>query len=135
MKDSLQKISPNKMKNRVTIFLVDDQKIANFITKKVIETSRIECDILAFEEPAKALEALQKKCPEYIFLDLNMPVIDGWQFLEKIKGKINSKVIILTSSVDPADEEKAKQFSQVISYQTKPPSKQIIADIIKGKEH
>ncbi len=65
------------MQEKKKIFLVDDQRIANMITKKMIETSGVECDILAFEEPKNALEALQECPPEYIFLDLNMPLING----------------------------------------------------------
>ncbi|GGZ54360.1 hypothetical protein GCM10008088_15120 [Mesonia mobilis] len=61
-----------------------------------------------------------------------MPLINGWQFLENIKERFTSKVIILTSSVDPADVEKAKDFPQVISYQTKPPSRKILQELILG---
>ena len=118
------------MQEKKKIFLVDDQRIANMITKKMIETNGVDCDILAFEEPKNALEALQECPPEYIFLDLNMPLINGWQFLENIKERFTSKVIILTSSVDPADIEKAKNFSQVISYQTKPPKREAIKELI-----
>ncbi|MBW2962675.1 response regulator [Mesonia aestuariivivens] len=117
------------MQDKLKIYLVDDQNIANFITKKVIENTGIECEIVAFEEPKQALEALEEETPHYIFLDLNMPLIDGWEFLESMDDKLSSKVIILTSSVDPADIERAKNYPQVISYQTKPPKKKAIQDL------
>lgn len=120
------------MPDKIKIVLVDDQKIANFITQKLISTSGIDCDVLAFEQPAQALNAIQEESPNFIFLDLNMPKINGWQFLERMHEKIKSKVIILTSSSDPADMAKAKDFPQVISYQTKPPSREIIRELISA---
>ncbi len=123
------------MKNRIKILLVDDQKIANFIMKKVISTLEIDCEILAFEKPEKALLALDEIKPNLIFLDLNMPILNGWQFLERMQHNHHANVVILTSSIDPADEQKSKEFPQVISYQTKPPSKQKIRAIITGENH
>ncbi|HIB37672.1 MAG TPA: response regulator [Mesonia sp.] len=120
------------MPDKIKIFLVDDQKIANFITQKLLQTSNIDCEVLAFDQPIQALDAVEKDLPNFIFLDLNMPKLNGWQFLEQMQKNITSKVIILTSSSDPADVEKAKDFPQVISYQTKPPSREILQELILG---
>ena len=118
------------MENKIKIFLVDDQHISNFIMKKVISTLAIDCEVIAFEKPKIALSALSEIKPHLIFLDLNMPLINGWQFLEQMQDHHDIKVVILTSSIDPIDEEKSKEFPQVISYETKPPSKEKIKAII-----
>ena len=118
------------MENKIKIFLVDDQQIANFIMKKVISTLAIDCEVIAFDKPKEALSALSENKPHLIFLDLNMPLINGRQFLEYMQDDQETKVVILTSSIDPVDEKKSKEFPQVIHYETKPPSKEKIKAII-----
>jgi response regulator RpfG family c-di-GMP phosphodiesterase len=120
-------------KSCLTIFLVDDQKISNFITKKVIELSGVSCEISVFEDPKIAFIQFQEKKPHVIFLDLNMPEMDGWDFLEEMnKIKHSSNVIILSSSTSNLDITRATEYSQVISYQTKPPSREKFKALLEG---
>ena len=73
--------------------------------------------------------------PQLIFLDLNMPVMNGWEFLDLFKNTISNefsqtKVIILSSTIDPADYNKAKQYDVVSHFLSKPISKDALNDVI-----
>ena len=112
-----------------TAFLVDDSEVDLFIQKKFIELSSFAENVITFSSPIKALEALQatknSDVPSLIFLDLNMPLLNGFEFLEKINAFSNGiskkvKVVILSSSNSPADRLRAKEFPNVINFFSKP---------------
>lgn len=122
-----------KTVQKLDIFLVDDQKITNFINKKLVSVSGIGKKVNDFINPLQALEELETRKPQLILLDLNMPEIDGWTFLEKMeKYKTNAKVIIVTSSTSGLDLEKAKKYKRVIHYLVKPLSINSIEELIKA---
>ncbi len=111
----------------LTIFLVDDQKITNFINKKLIEITGICKKVYDFTIPKTALEYLEVHKPDLILLDLNMPEINGWDFLESMeKYSTHAEVIIVTSSTSKLDQEKARSYSRVIKYYTKPLNQYIL---------
>jgi two-component system, NarL family, nitrate/nitrite response regulator NarL len=112
-----------------TAFLVDDSEVDLFIQKKFIELSSFAERVITFSSPVKALEALQSNqhsdVPSLIFLDLNMPLLNGFEFLEKINALSSDitssiKVVILSSSNSPADRLRAKEFPNVINFFSKP---------------
>jgi CheY-like chemotaxis protein len=100
-----------------------------------------ESDIQIHENPVEALHYLilelekeksTQHWPDYIFLDLNMPVMDGWEFLDAYYSKIYKskpeiKIVILSSSVDPADRLKAFQYPFVAEFVAKPMPENILA--------
>ena len=103
------------------IFLVDDQSITNIISKKLIEVSGLCQNVYDFTSPKEALDSICEHKPDLILLDLNMPKIDGWQFLERLNStEHKSKIIILTSSTSVFDKEKSKKYSNVIDFYSKP---------------
>ena len=113
------------------IFLVDDQKITNFINKKIIDISGVSKFVYDFIDPKEALERLEENQPNLILLDLNMPDIDGWGFLDRMEEKkTDAKVVIVTSSTSPFDVEKAKNYQRVIQYITKPLNKDILVGFV-----
>lgn len=119
------------MKN---ILLVDDDNIFNFLNTKLLEASGIVSEIHTAVNGQEALDLLNNyytgssSLPDVILLDLNMPVMDGFSFLEafqklKLPKKENVSIIIVTSSEDPKDMARAKQMG-ITGYLTKPLSRE-----------
>jgi CheY-like chemotaxis protein len=106
-----------------SILLVDDNAIANFLSEKML-TKMGFIDINAVTDGKKALDSLKKEnCPDLVFLDLNMPIMDGFFFLMQAEKEFlctHMKVIILTSSIRQKDKDRASQFSSVVDYIEKP---------------
>jgi CheY-like chemotaxis protein len=125
------------------IFVVDDDKIHHFMIKKLLQTNQIEVSPSFYEngfEAIKGLKSLLEKgenLPDLILLDINMPVLDGWQFLEEfktIKNNLSKDIVIniLTSSDDKEDLNKAELFKEEIhKYYTKPVTVALIKDIFQ----
>jgi len=105
------------------IFLVDDDQTANFINEMQINRFSNNFNILTFTCAKQALEALKNiiKMPEFIFLDIDMPNLNGWEFIDHFKKlKISSKIVMVTSSLDPSDKLKAKGLNEVVAFIEKP---------------
>lgn len=107
--------------------VVDDDPVILFLMKKLIEHSGFDGGTAYYERARAALEELENSySPEnryVIFLDINMPEMNGWQFLDKLTlfaSPENTDVFIITSSTDAADKSKANRFSHVKKFLTKP---------------
>lgn len=116
--------------NLKTVLLVDDDDATNFIHRCVIESTGFVENVVVVEDGREAIEYLQKNkeqneaLPNIIFLDLNMPLMDGWEVIDKLKElnitqKDGTFVCILTTSENPEDLEKAKNIELVDEYLTK----------------
>ncbi len=119
------------MKKNKTICIIDDEEINQFIIKTIIKNLNCEINILTYTNGEKALESLKKSAvnnedlPDIILLDINMPVLDGWQFLDEfvtIIPKIVNKmaIYILSSSEAPDDINKAKTYKEITGYLSRP---------------
>ena len=113
--------------------IIDDDNVYINLIKKVINIRKLSENLLIFKNGKEALnyftpiikEEDETIFPEIILLDLNMPVMDGWRFLEeftKIKtGKnVKTTLYIVSSSINPMDLSRAKEFSLVTDYLIKP---------------
>ncbi|MHA4741726.1 response regulator [Dyadobacter sp. MSC1_007] len=114
-----------------TICVIDDDKIFTFLLKKIIEKASIAREIIFFENGRDALDYLaqhredQLRLPQLILLDINMPVLDGWQFLQeygKLKCKVSSpiSICVMSSSSEEGDYQRAMHSEHVMEYLQKP---------------
>ena len=127
------------------IFLIDDDELVNFLNHEIIKDSYPDKRIRSFENAIEALETLKgmidtpnAEFPQLIFLDINMPIMDGWEFLSEFSqlpknGIQNCKVVVHTSSIDPRDSEKAKTFAVVKDFVTKPLTISSLSKIFESK--
>jgi CheY-like chemotaxis protein len=136
-----------KMENKLNcILLVDDDIATNFINKKIIQKADIIEHIQVALNGKEALEYLCNKGkfesienkypqPQLILLDINMPVMDGWEFIETyrdsdIPNKENIVIVMLSSSFNPADKAKAESIPEISEFRQKPMSKEALLQII-----
>ncbi len=121
------------------ILLVDDDPDDNFFHQIIINEMNIVQSIEIAKNGIEALTYLKKedqKPPDIIFLDLNMPKMNGWEFLEHYKDLDKSQkpkvlIIILTTSANPEHMKKAKEIQDVTGYKTKPLTKEMLSEILK----
>ncbi|MDN3671171.1 response regulator [Echinicola jeungdonensis] len=113
------------------IVLIDDDPISTFITEKLISKYLHEpFQIYKFEKAADALKRIYNISPNYLFLDLNMPEMNGWEFLEQFSPrKTSPEIYILSSSLDQRDINRANDYSQVKQYLSKPMINKYISHI------
>jgi CheY-like chemotaxis protein len=115
------------------LMLIDDSDIDLFIQQKIVEITSFADQISTFISPQEALDYLlqadPEQIPELIFLDLNMPLMDGFEVLERMKNHPNAlaanyQVVILTSSNSLKDKEKATNYPFVKGFISKPLSEE-----------
>ncbi|TPN87643.1 response regulator [Aquimarina algicola] len=119
--------------NAQSICIIDDDNIYINLVKKIIEFKKLSRPILVFKNGKEALDffvdskenSKNEKVPQVILLDLNMPVMDGWEFLDefsKIKNNSykNINLYVVSSSIDTRDINRAKAIDIVSDYLTKP---------------
>jgi CheY-like chemotaxis protein len=125
------------------IICIDDDPIALLLSNLVISKSSFASEIVTLNNGEEALNYLsqteiieQNNMNEslIVFLDLNMPIMDGWEFLEKFENELypsyqNIKIILLSSSIDPNDIEKANDFPMVLDFKSKPLTKEILKSV------
>lgn len=131
------------MTNLVSFIVIDDDPLNNTICRLTIKKAVGVLDVKTFTDPLEGLRYVseeypgseESKRPTFLFLDINMPVMNGWEFLEQyerlgsdIRNAI--KLYILSSSVDDRDIERAGNNANIVSYLAKPITKEIIADLV-----
>ncbi len=123
------------------IFLIDDDPIFLFIGRKIIEFNEKASDVQEFDNVRESLDYLTQNVanlellPDVIFLDLNLPLVDGWAFLEEYKPlipKIDKKIhlFVLSSSISPHDIARAKSLPFVSDFIMKPLTKEGLQHIL-----
>jgi CheY-like chemotaxis protein len=123
------------MKKR--ILLVDDDEIVHFINRKVIEHAGFDCDIHSASSAEEALRLISQTLPkpDVIFVDLNMPKMNGFDFVRAFKkinpSEIGTRIAILTSSNDQRDQDVATQLG-VDFFISKPLTEETVAKVLAG---
>ena len=116
------------------ILLVDDDEITNFYNQKIIEKSGYDFDVQVATNVEQALDYLESKNsftgndylkPFIIFLDINMPGLTGWDFMERYVDlpkalKAKTVIVMLTTSLNPDDRNKADTFDEINDFFAKP---------------
>jgi CheY-like chemotaxis protein len=136
------------MKKLNCVLLVDDNDSDNFLHQLVIEQSGIAAKIEVASNGKEAIEFLKENWqngsqensssqPDIIFLDINMPVMDGWEFLEAYQRledeqKGNIIIVMLTTSLNPADKIKADKISIINGYYYKPLTIEMVKEIMQN---
>ncbi|WP_298364864.1 response regulator [uncultured Lutibacter sp.] len=134
------------MKKPFIICIVDDDEIYQYTITKTLDTQNLSRKVLMFSDGEEALEFMVdnianiKDLPDLIFLDINMPIMDGFQFMEeyvKIAPRVGKNITIymVSSSVDPVDIERAKKISEISDYIIKPIDSEELTKIINSLEN
>ena len=117
--------------NQKTIWVVDDDPIYQIIVNKIIKKSELFLNVSSFKNGKDAIDTLKNileskdVLPNVILLDINMPIMDGWEFMEEmilLKSQINEsiQIYIVSSSIALEDKDKAKNYPEIIAYLSKP---------------
>lgn len=133
--------------NKKIIWIIDDDAIYQTIINKLIQKSGVFSTHSSFMNGKEAITSLntileihEEYIPDIILLDINMPIMDGWEFMEeikRIKSKINKQIIIyiVSSSIAIEDRNKSKTFKDIIGYIPKPISIQDLIAIVQSDKN
>jgi CheY-like chemotaxis protein len=129
------------MKDISRFVVIDDDPLNNALCKMIIKLALGKMDVRTFTLPEKGFQFIKTEyamnmngSTSIILLDLNMPIMSGWEFLERFEEldeiiKKQVKIYILSSSVDPRDKERAGKNKDVEDYIVKPLTKEIVLEI------
>ena len=123
------------------ILLVDDDESCNYYHQLVLKEMNCAEKLAIAYDGKEALDYIQSAAdavfpmPAIIFLDINMPGVNGWEFLEayeKLNEKIKEKILVvmLTSSLNPDDVQKAKKYKSVVDFKNKYLEKDVMAELL-----
>ena len=125
------------------VLLIDDDKVTNYYNQRIVNKHEKINDVVAVTSGKNALKYLKEaeqglvEKPNLIFLDINMPAMNGWEFVEEYK-KLNSdftkdiKLVMLTTSNNPDDYQRSLQIDSIDDFINKPLSKDLLSEIIKS---
>jgi CheY-like chemotaxis protein len=125
----------------INICVIDDDDIYQFAVARIIESALKTSSVMSFYDGEEALEYFESlkgndgPIPDIIFLDINMPRLNGFEFMEgynKIKDRLSkkSKVYMVSSSIDPADIQRSKEMDGIEDYVSKPLDTNLVTDIV-----
>jgi CheY-like chemotaxis protein len=118
-----------------TCLLIDDNYIDNFVTRKIIEGSNFAESITVVRSATEAIASLAegKILPDVIFLDVRMPLMSGFEFLEEYDkiniDKNNIKIFMLSSSLDPMDMRKSTDNKYITQFIHKPLTQKALEEL------
>jgi CheY-like chemotaxis protein len=126
--------------NKINLLVIDDDDINIFIIKKIVEKTGFDIDMVSKSNGQQAVDHLKETIakndplPQLILIDINMPVMNGWEFIEAYQNlgvNIPVDLYILSSSVYENDIEKTKSYASVKGFISKPLSMERLTELIK----
>lgn len=127
--------------NKLNLLVIDDDDINIFIIKKIVEKTGYPIDMVAKSNGQQAIDYLKeaiiqnKTMPQLVLIDINMPVMNGWEFIEAYETlQMEQKVdmYILSSSVYENDIERTKSYKAVKGFISKPLSMERLTELVKA---
>lgn len=127
------------MNSTPTCYIIDDSEIDVYMLERVLADSGSLCRFEKFSNGKDALQALQATAvfdgflPKLILLDLNMPICDGWEFLssaQSIPGIEKCRIVVVSSTIDPAEQDRARRHPLVTNFITKPVTTDCLNDVL-----
>ncbi|MGZ3763606.1 MAG: response regulator [Mucilaginibacter sp.] len=124
------------MSNYKTCLLIDDNYIDNFVTRRILESGNFAEQVIVVQSATEAINSLKAGLvrPDVIFLDIRMPQMGGFEFLQEydkleIEGKQKIKIFMLSSSLDPTDLKKSTNNKYITQFIHKPLTQKTLDDI------
>jgi CheY-like chemotaxis protein len=126
------------MKKLKCILLIEDNEFVNVYNRKIIEKLNVTDRVEVIEDGNEGLDYLNKEDngnekPDLILLDINMPRMNGWEFIEeylKLNRRQKTRIVILSTSPNPDDIKKYSSFPEILCFEKKPLTKEKIRSII-----
>ena len=127
--------------SKINLLVIDDDDINIFIIKKIVEKTGFDIEMVAKSNGKLAIDYLEEVTaqnaafPHLILIDINMPVMNGWEFIEAYEAldfKKDADLYILSSSVYENDIEKTKSYKSVKGFISKPLSMERLTELIKA---
>ncbi|WP_316768835.1 response regulator [Pedobacter frigiditerrae] len=127
--------------SKINLLVIDDDDINIFIIKKIVEKTGFDIDMVAKSNGKLAIDYLEEVTaqnaafPHLILIDINMPVMNGWEFIEayqELDFKKDADLYILSSSVYENDIEKTKSYQSVKGFISKPLSMERLTELLKA---
>ena len=119
-----------------TCLLIDDNYIDNFVTRRILESGHFAEEIIVRQSPAEAIDSLREGTikPDVIFLDIRMPMMNGFEFLQEYdklndEHKSAEKIFMLSSSLDPHDFKKSSENKYITQFIHKPLTHKILEEL------
>lgn len=115
--------------------LIDDNYIDNFVTRRILESGHFADEIIVRQSPAEAIESLREGSvkPDVIFLDIRMPMMSGFEFLQeydKLDDDVKkAKIFMLSSSLDPTDLKRSVENKYITQFIHKPLTHKILEEL------
>lgn len=131
------------MKKLNSILLIDDNEHDNFYHKIIIEEAACANQVLSEQKASNALNYFltsnetNRPCPDLVFVDINMPKMDGFEFLKKYRTLVsnpenNTVFVMLTNSVNPAHKKIADKFAEIAKFEIKPLNHEKLSAILSN---
>ncbi len=117
---------------KLKLLQIDDDSINNMANERLLKKMGVELEVMSFLDPSEAINFLagRRETFDLMLLDINMPHYSGWEFLEKYAPlNLTMPIVMLTTSLDPRDQNRAKDNGLLYGFYSKPLTRQMLIEI------